>query len=58
MRMPPGMKDDGALAARQLRMRYPDLAIVLLSQHVETSSHRRVLAVLAHLTHQDRATSP
>ena len=30
VRMPPGMKDDGALAAQQLRMRYPHLAIVLL----------------------------
>ncbi len=36
VRMPPGMRDDGALAAQQLRTRYPNLAIVLLSQHVET----------------------
>jgi DNA-binding NarL/FixJ family response regulator len=44
VRMPPGMKDDGALAAQQLRMRYPHLAIVLLSQHVET---RHVLRLVA-----------
>lgn len=35
VRMPPDLTDDGARAARQLRLAYPDLAIVLLSQHVE-----------------------
>ena len=44
VRMPPGMKDDGALAAQQLRMQYPHLSIVLLSQHVET---RHVLHLVA-----------
>ena len=29
-------RDDGARAARLLRDEYPDLAIVMLSQHVET----------------------
>ncbi len=35
VRMPPDHTDDGARAARQLREDYPDLGIVLLSQHVE-----------------------
>ena len=36
IRMPPGLDDDGARAARDLRGRHPGLPIVLLSQHVET----------------------
>jgi DNA-binding NarL/FixJ family response regulator len=44
VRMPPGMKDDGALAAKQLRISHPQLAIVLLSQHVEI---RHVLHLVA-----------
>ena len=36
VRMPPDGTDDGARAAKQLRARDPELAIVLLSQHVET----------------------
>jgi DNA-binding NarL/FixJ family response regulator len=36
VRMPPTMTDDGARAARALRERYPDLPMMLLSQHVET----------------------
>jgi DNA-binding NarL/FixJ family response regulator len=36
VRMPPTMTDDGARAAEQLRERYPDLPIMLLSQHIET----------------------
>ena len=35
IRMPPDRTDDGARAARELRSRHPDLAIVLLSQHLE-----------------------
>jgi DNA-binding NarL/FixJ family response regulator len=37
IRMPPDNTDDGARAAKQLRALLPDLAIVLLSQHIETS---------------------
>ena len=37
IRMPPDNTDDGARAATQLRELVPDLAIVLLSQHIETS---------------------
>ncbi len=36
IRMPPHMLDDGVLAATQLRVDYPELPMVLLSQHVET----------------------
>ncbi|GAB2673524.1 response regulator transcription factor [Kribbella swartbergensis] len=36
IRMPPDQTDDGARAARRLRMLNPGLAIVLLSQHIET----------------------
>lgn len=36
VRMPPDLTDDGARAARRIRMRRPDLGILLLSQHVET----------------------
>jgi DNA-binding NarL/FixJ family response regulator len=36
VRMPPDGTDDGARAAKELRGRDPGLAIVLLSQHVET----------------------
>jgi len=35
VRMPPGLSDDGARAARSLRESMPKLGIVLLSQHVE-----------------------
>lgn len=36
VRMPPDKTDDGARAAGELRARMPNLAIVMLSQHVET----------------------
>ena len=36
VRMPPDHTDDGARAAAQARREFPDLGIVLLSQHVET----------------------
>lgn len=35
VRMPPGMRDDGAQAARRLRAARPELPVLLLSQHVE-----------------------
>ncbi|MFC5281060.1 LuxR C-terminal-related transcriptional regulator [Arcanobacterium canis] len=34
VRMPPGMSDDGLRAAAELRERYPQLAIMVLSQYV------------------------
>ena len=36
IRMPPDNTDDGARAAAEIREAFPDLGIVLLSQHVET----------------------
>jgi DNA-binding NarL/FixJ family response regulator len=36
VRMPPDNADDGARVARRLRESYPDLGILVLSQHVET----------------------
>ncbi|MET9232111.1 response regulator transcription factor [Lentzea sp. NPDC003310] len=36
VRMPPGLTDDGAQAARKIRDRHPGVAILMLSQHVET----------------------
>jgi DNA-binding NarL/FixJ family response regulator len=36
VRMPPDLADDGARVARRLRAAYPDLGILVLSQHVET----------------------
>jgi DNA-binding NarL/FixJ family response regulator len=36
VRMPPDFSDEGARAARSVRSRWPDLGIVMLSQHVET----------------------
>jgi DNA-binding NarL/FixJ family response regulator len=38
VRMPPDLTDDGARAARQLRQEFPTLAIMLLSQHIETTN--------------------
>jgi DNA-binding NarL/FixJ family response regulator len=36
IRMPPDLTDDGARAAAAVRASFPELGIVLLSQHVET----------------------
>ncbi len=37
VRMPPDHTDDGARAAAALRATYPELGILLLSQHIETT---------------------
>ena len=37
VRMPPDHTDDGARAAMSLRATYPELGIMLLSQHIETT---------------------
>jgi DNA-binding NarL/FixJ family response regulator len=47
IRMPPDHTDDGARAARQLREEFPELGIVLLSQHVE-ARHSVELAAGGH----------
>jgi DNA-binding NarL/FixJ family response regulator len=44
IRMPPDMTDDGARAARSLRAQRPDLPVVLLSQHVETTQSVELVA--------------
>jgi DNA-binding NarL/FixJ family response regulator len=47
IRMPPDHTDDGARAARSLRDEFPELGIVLLSQHVE-ARHSVELAATGH----------
>lgn len=37
IRMPPTFTDEGARAARELKQLYPDLGVLVLSQHVETT---------------------
>lgn len=44
VRMPPTMADDGARAARRLRVEVPSLPILLLSQHIETNQVRDLVA--------------
>lgn len=44
VRMPPGMTDDGARAAKTLRFESPSLPILMLSQHIET---RHVVELVA-----------
>ena len=35
IRMPPTHTDEGLRAAREIRLRYPDTAVLVLSQHLE-----------------------
>ena len=35
IRMPPTHTDEGLRAAREIRARYPDIAVLVLSQHLE-----------------------
>ncbi|MFF3323544.1 response regulator [Streptomyces sp. NPDC002889] len=42
--MPPDLTDDGARAARRIRDAYPQLGIVLLSQHIETRNAVELVA--------------
>jgi DNA-binding NarL/FixJ family response regulator len=44
IRMPPSFTDEGLRAAHVIRARYPQMGIVLLSQHVETGTATRLLA--------------
>ncbi|MCW2779295.1 MAG: two component transcriptional regulator, LuxR family [Frankiales bacterium] len=44
IRMPPRGTDDGLLAALAVRDRQPDVAVVVLSQHVQRSYARELLA--------------
>ncbi|MFJ8537951.1 response regulator [Streptomyces sp. NPDC093591] len=44
IRMPPDLTDDGARAARRIREGFPELGIVLLSQHIETRNAVELVA--------------
>ena len=37
IRMPPTFTDEGARAARELKQAYPELGVLVLSQHIETT---------------------
>jgi DNA-binding NarL/FixJ family response regulator len=43
IRMPPTFTDEGLVAAHQLKEKYPDLGVLLLSAHVEVASAARLL---------------
>ncbi len=43
LRMPPSFTDEGLVAAEQLRARYPELGILLLSTYAEVSYAARLL---------------
>jgi DNA-binding NarL/FixJ family response regulator len=43
IRMPPGRGDDGLLAAQEIRRAYPDIAVLLLSHHLEARYAMRLL---------------
>lgn len=45
VRMPPDHADDGARAARRIRMRRPDTGILMLSQHMEVRHSRELVAL-------------
>jgi DNA-binding NarL/FixJ family response regulator len=44
IRMPPTHTDEGLRAAQEIRARHPDMAIVILSEHLEAGVATRVLA--------------
>ncbi len=44
IRMPPTFTDEGLRAAHEIRRRFPEIGIVILSQHVETGTAARLLA--------------
>jgi DNA-binding NarL/FixJ family response regulator len=44
IRMPPGHKDEGLVAAREIRRQHPATAVVLLSQYLEPRYAERLLA--------------
>jgi DNA-binding NarL/FixJ family response regulator len=44
IRMPPTRTDEGLRAAREIRERHPQIAIVILSEHVEAGTATRALA--------------
>ncbi|MFQ6170413.1 response regulator transcription factor [Oryzobacter sp. R7] len=44
IRMPPTQTDEGLVAARRIRAQWPDVGVVVLSQHLEPVYARRLLA--------------
>jgi DNA-binding NarL/FixJ family response regulator len=44
IRMPPTHSDEGLRAAQEIRASHPDMGIVILSQHVDSSTATRALA--------------
>ena len=44
IRMPPSQTDEGLQAAREIRRRHPEIAIVVLSEHVEAGVAAQMLA--------------
>ena len=44
IRMPPSYTDEGLRAAHEIRSRFPEIGLVILSQHVETGTAARLLA--------------
>jgi DNA-binding NarL/FixJ family response regulator len=44
IRLPPGFADEGVAVAGQIRRRWPDVAVLLLSTYAETSYATRLLA--------------
>jgi DNA-binding NarL/FixJ family response regulator len=61
IRMPPTQTDEGIQAAHEIRRRYPQMGVVLLSQHVEVGVATHLLAEeprhLGYLL-KDRVTDP
>ena len=47
IRMPPGFIDEGLVAAQQIRRAHPGIAIIVLSQHVDTAGRRRAAGAAA-----------
>ena len=61
IRMPPTQTDEGIQAAHEIRRRHPDMAVVLLSQHVEVGVATQLLAEAPHRLGyllKDRVTDP
>lgn len=44
IRMPPDFSDDGVRAARDLRRLFPELPVMLLSQHIETTQSTELVS--------------
>jgi DNA-binding NarL/FixJ family response regulator len=44
IRMPPTLTDEGLVAARQIRERHPQTAVLVLSQHLESRYAQRLLS--------------